>query len=173
MIRHKRKLTCPSVVRLSGPHPHSLSAFLQGPGCERRSGTGIRISCGTYDPGPHPDAELCPGPSDPPEFRRFLDLRIGRSVNQAMCVQFSVPSPLRTSSVDRISPSLAPRIFSTAFSTINANGFSQDGPLRNQRTHSSSTTPSRSIIGRSILFAERVTEGDKGKGKGRRALSAE
>ena len=66
------------------------------------------INCGTHNP--YPGA----GPSDPSEFRRFLNLRIRCSASRAMRAQFIVPSLLRTFSADWVFPSLAPPISASA-----------------------------------------------------------
>ena len=49
----------------------------------------------------YPDSRgSCPDPPDPPEFHRFLDLRIEFSVRQTMLVGSDVPSSLWILSVD-------------------------------------------------------------------------
>ena len=79
-VRYYREPTRPPVIEHSVHHPHSPPAFPQGPICNWMSDTEIWTvvrhtnSC--------TDDEAWIDPSDLPEFRRFLGLRVKHSVFQ-------------------------------------------------------------------------------------------
>ena len=67
---------------------------------------------------PYPDGMPWMETSDPPEFRRFFDLRARFSASRMMQMLFYVPPSLRTPSIGRDLPGLGSRIqMASAFST--------------------------------------------------------
>ena len=121
----------------------------------------------------YPDGKIWTEPSDSLEFRRFLDLTIGYSVNRTIWERFSVPSPLRALSIDRTPPSLVPRTFA-AFSTIDTNRI-QLGYISTIRgltspLRSHSNLPWLSWWCRFNLVRER-DKGRQGRSEGLRTLS--
>ena len=69
----------------------------------------------------YPNGEHWAGPPDPPEPRRFPDLRTQFLVSQTMLMRFGVPSSLRVVIVERVSPSLISRTSVRAFPAIETN----------------------------------------------------
>ena len=70
----------------------------------------------------YPGGESRTEPSDAPELRRLLDLRVKRSVSGTEWMRYDVPNPPRPLSVSRVSLDLVLRIFASAFPSIGTNG---------------------------------------------------
>ena len=98
---------------------------------------------------PYPDGKFWAEPSDPPDFRRFLNLRDvdEYSVCQTMLVWFGVPSSFRVLSVASLS--LVFRTFASTISAADANRIKSRNTTARSKgssTHEFSTISCRSAM---------------------------